>query len=130
MKNRTFKKQRRRFERLSRQWLEPLGLCWWSVRHVYFDDREQFRVGNDGETLMRCYSDWRYGYATIHVNTLYAACFDDAELERHYVHELCHIFLSEMREGDLDHEERVATTLAKAFLWLRDFAATERKGAP
>jgi predicted metallopeptidase len=32
-------------------------------------------------------------------------------------HELCHILVNEMREGDISHEERVVTGLTKAFLW-------------
>lgn len=44
----------------------------------------------------------------------------DKELERCFVHELMHIFLSETGDDWLDHEERVASTLTKAFLWQRD----------
>jgi hypothetical protein len=46
----------------------------------------------------------------------------DAVLERAFVHELMHIFLKETRETGrdwLDHEERVASVLTKAFLGLR-----------
>lgn len=33
---------------------------------------------------------------------------------------LMHVFLNEMREEGIDHEERVATMLSKAFLWTRE----------
>jgi hypothetical protein len=49
----------------------------------------------------------------------------DEDLERCVVHELVHVFLNEARENGedwLDHEERVASTLAQAFIWLRDHA--------
>lgn len=50
----------------------------------------------------------------------------DEEIEYVVVHELMHVFLNEMREQGQQHEERVATLLAKAFLWVRDQTREER----
>ena len=42
------------------------------------------------------------------------------EIEKVVVHELMHVFLNETREEGIDHEERVATQLQKAFFWIRN----------
>ncbi len=73
---------------------------------------------------MRVTSDWRYRLAEICVNVPGIADQGDEELEAYYVHELMHIFLSEMAmtrdQADArDHEERTAKTLADAFLWIQ-----------
>jgi hypothetical protein len=100
-----------------------LGLAWWDIEFAY--ERGSFEV--DGEkapsTVASCAANWRYGQAYIQFNMEQVAEQSDEKLERVFVHELMHIFLNETRENDddwLDHEERVATTLTKAFLWLRD----------
>jgi len=43
------------------------------------------------------------------------------EIEATVVHELMHIFLNEMQSDsvDVNHEERVASTLQKAFMLVR-----------
>ena len=128
MKTKGFKRQRRRVRRLADRWVKPLGLSWWRVDHLYYDRRKRFKTKR-GEVLFYVRADWRYAQAAIDVNLPLVAQMSDEELEEYYVHELSHIFLSEMRpakgDGD-DHEERVATTLAKAFVWLRG-AVEERK---
>ena len=60
----------------------------------------------------------------------------DAELEKVFVHECMHLLLHETRAGtvcdcpwDIRHEERVATTLQKAFQWIWDAAYEAGKGA-
>lgn len=101
-------------------WTHNTGLGWWKVDILYDDDRQAYEGENGYETVMRCFADWRYGTAQVYVNVLKAKTLDKQELEMCVVHELMHVFLNEMREGEIKHEERVATTLAKAFLWCRD----------
>jgi predicted SprT family Zn-dependent metalloprotease len=45
---------------------------------------------------------------------------DADSIEKIVVHELMHVFLNEMREKGIDHEERVATMLSQAFLWVKE----------
>lgn len=101
-------------------WVKNTGLGWWKVDILYDDDRQKYEGENGYEAIMRCFADWRYGTAQVYVNVAMAKTQDKEELEMCVVHELMHVFLNEMREGELHHEERVATTLAKAFLWCID----------
>ena len=53
----------------------------------------------------------------------------DDELEWAFVHELAHVFLNEMRQEDdaAAHEERCASQLADAFIWLRESVEAETR---
>jgi len=106
------------------KWLKPLGLLWWKITIVYLDDPKELaqkEFYRDDETVLaRTYSDWRYGTATIYFNMPAFDGMDDAEVENTVVHELAHILVNEMREGEMHHEERVVTGLTKAFLWTRE----------
>lgn len=68
----------------------------------------------------KCESDWRYQDATITIALHKLREMNKYQIEGLIVHELMHVFLNEMREEGLDHEERVATNLQKAFMWVRD----------
>lgn len=113
--------QRERVERLARSWITALGLGYWNIQHAYYGEQKRDRSSrHEGEALMTAKPDWRYLTATIDINLELLPQVSDAELELHYVHELAHVFLDEMREKDPAHEERVATSLARGFIWLRN----------
>ena len=73
---------------------------------------------------MVTYADWRYRSVEIDINVPSMSEQSDRDLDTYFVHELMHVFLNEMRanEDRVNHEERVATTLADAFIWIRDIA--------
>lgn len=106
------------------KWLQPLGLLWWKVDILYYDDPSEilkhFHVDDDSITLARSYSDWRYGTAKVIINLPALAELSPDEIETVIVHELVHVLVNEMREGELHHEERVVSCLTKAFLWTRE----------
>lgn len=122
--------QQARLLALADKWVKPLGLGWWDLDFAYarddYEPPDSLSPKERDRSLAYCNVDWRYGHATITWNMPRVAEQTDEKLERAFVHELAHIFLNEMRwarDGDadhLDHEERVATTLTKAILWLRD----------
>ena len=124
MNDAEFAAQRARIEPLIERWVKPLGLNWWRLEFVYV--RDEFEV--DGKpapsTMASCRANWRYLNATIEWNMPRVLNEDDdATIERAFVHELTHVLINEMREHDddwLDHEERVASTLTMAFIWLRE----------
>jgi hypothetical protein len=123
MNDAEYAQHKARIETLIDHWHVPLGLRWWHLEYTYV--RDDFEV--DGkpapDTIARCTANWRYGHACITWNMARVKEQSDEMLERAFVHELMHVFLNEAREnGDdwLDHEERVASTLTKAFLWQRD----------
>ena len=125
--------QRQRLLALSEKWIKPLGLGWWDIELVYArDDYVPPGTTARDDSLANCAASWRYGQAVITWNMPKVSAETDKTLERAFIHELCHIFLNEMRWANandadsLDHEERVASTLTKAFLWLRD-SLTEDK---
>lgn len=122
--------QKERIQRAFDKWIPRLGLSWWDIEVDYYDDPgeivEQFR-SDDGH-LVPALVDvlWMYATAKVSVNL---PAFDDmppAKVERIIVHELCHILVNEMREGELHHEERVVTGLTKAIFWLADAIRSEQ----
>ena len=125
MKIKAFKAQRRRIQRLEKRWAPLLGLRWWSIDYLYYDKRKHYAKATDcdGQTsAAQCFADWRYSTATISFNLPIWAALSDDKAEWVFVHELMNIFVNELRphrDGCTDHEERVCTWLAQAFLWVR-----------
>jgi predicted SprT family Zn-dependent metalloprotease len=102
------------------------------------DDYEPPDNGRGGRdhTVAHCSSDWRYGHACITWNMSLVREQSDDKLEVVFVHELMHIFVNEMRwtadnsDDSIDHEERVVSTLTKAFPWLRDHLVEQQQQQP
>ena len=112
-------KSKKRVTKYLKKWTYLLGLRWWQIYVCWSDDHDSFN--RDGSTVVaRTFSDWRYMTATV---TFYLPAIKDKtdeELEMYVIHELCHVLVNEMREQGIDHEERVVTTLQKAFFWTRN----------
>lgn len=104
-------------------WCRWLGLNYGEVNILYYDYIED---NIDGEKIIntncagRCHTDWRYQKTTIEISIKRISSMSEREIEECVVHELMHVFLNEMREEEIDHEERVATNLQKAFMWVRE----------
>jgi hypothetical protein len=111
----------REAKKLCNKWEYRLGLKWWDITFVFITDKtEAYKTfGYDPDTIVmaRSYPDWRYGTCTIYFNFPAMKSKEKWEGEKIIIHELCHVLVNEMREGHIDHEERVVTTLTKAFLW-------------
>ena len=114
-----------RIERLIARWVKTIGLGWWTVKFRY--DRS-YKTGEDADTAASTAADtttsWEYLLAHV---TFYLPVIEqmpDDELEELFVHECCHILTAELgvEENELQrpHRERVATTLARAFIWCRE----------
>lgn len=124
------KRQKRRVRKLFAKWLEPLGLLWWEIDIGYYSDydrcRQLFTTSNaNRDTVMIVDASWKYMEATIDVNLQRTSKTNDKKLEKIIVHELTHILVNEMREKGIKHEERVASTLASAFIWVRGYGHKE-----
>jgi hypothetical protein len=117
------KKLRRKVQQFIDKWTWLLGLRWWSINVHYVKDKKglkhHFKSPKGTTTRATVYSDWRYAEATIYINLPSFVGLSDDRIERIILHELCHILVCEMREGDLHHEERVVSGLTKAFMWTR-----------
>ncbi len=143
MTDKEYREQKARIKALIPKWVYPLGLRWWKVTFEY--ERDGLELGahieNNGsaQCLARTSVRWQYLDALIVWNMPALVGTDDEELEKSFVHELCHIFVHEMREwaGEemekdkltdaIRHEERVVTQLTAAMLWLRKHAFDEGK---
>jgi hypothetical protein len=123
MKRKAYKRHKRRAHRLFKQWIPVLGLGYWHIEIDWYDDTVEFAKGENRTTAMRIDTDWHYCRARVSVCVPMIATLDDATLDWAVCHELCHALVNELREpdGDRKHEERVATMLAKAFIWTRDY---------
>lgn len=122
MKRKAFKAQTKRVQGILDKWVQPLGLKWFVLDILYYDEGDEFPAGST--VVARTFADWRYRTAQIRVNVPLVAEQEDARLEHAMLHELMHILVQEMRAnpGDGDHEERVVDGLASAFRWARDAA--------
>lgn len=113
--------KQKHISKLFGKWIERLGLNWWNIQVVLYDDPRDIamRFHEDDDVICTALTsaDWKYGSAKISVN--FPAWKDVTEEEANYMilHELCHILVNEMHEPDRHHEERVVTSLAKAFQW-------------
>jgi hypothetical protein len=98
-------------------WVHYLGLKYWSVGCCFEDDEIITDSGDPlaGETSV----EWKYlrAFITFYPKTM--RHLSESDIERVVIHELMHVFLNEMREDGIDHEERVATMLQKAFSWVK-----------
>lgn len=129
MNDEEFERQKERIQALREKWVGPLGLKWWCTNWKYDRGDIADSDGYGNYPVAHCRADWRYLEATIEWSLPRVVNLSDQELENVLVHELMHIFVNEMREGKLKHEERVCETLARAFVWLRD-DCKERYGSP
>jgi hypothetical protein len=96
-------------------YIHYFGLGNWSGKIVFSEAIKEDRWGfvTHAETS----ADWKYLRFTITVFVKALVDYDEDYLEEVVVHELMHVFLNEVREAGIDHEERVATSLQKAFSW-------------
>ena len=128
MKGKERKRQVKRLRAIQKKWIGPLGLKWWNrVEFVYLDKRKPFQskakateTQRPVESVMVSYIDWARQWAEIEVNLPLVATLNDDELEHTTLHELCHVMVSAMKEGNDDLEELVVTRLAMAFKWVEE----------
>jgi predicted SprT family Zn-dependent metalloprotease len=105
------------------QWTLCLGLRYGTLK-LFFE--EFIKDASDYDVCGICETDWRYQDSSITLALHKLREMDEEQIEMVVIHELMHIFLNEMREDGIDHEERVATNLQKAFVWVRDGAKCKK----
>lgn len=112
------KKLKQLIRKYAKWWIRWTGLGYWTINLDYEDVVRMDHGGYD--TCAVCECDWKYQQATITFGLDKLRGMKKDTIERTVLHELMHIFLNEMRADGIDHEERTATQLAKAFIWVRD----------
>lgn len=131
-----YRLQVRRIDKLQKKWWPCLGLSWWDIEIIQKRDGP-IDLGNTSTTasekwicLGKAEVKWQYMRAALHLDPRHLQHCSDAELEKTFVHECCHILVHEMRcwnpqqemsdtdaAAGMDHEERVVTVMTNAFLW-------------
>ena len=138
MNDAEYESQKARVLLILGRWVGPLGLGWWRNEVEWFRDRA---IPEHEQAAMTCTPDYRYGRFVIQVDLVRVADLNDTELEFAVVHELAHVFLSEMLLVMDTHDptpcqawevawEHTTTTIANAFLWLRKHCEAEAQHAP
>lgn len=114
--NKTEKEQL--FSDFIKKWCKKTWAGWWSIDVVYYSANEFLNKEEDAGifTLATCHTNWQYMTAKINVNSDVLEGMENDEIEYSAVHELMHLFLNEMRCEGIEHEERVATMLARSFI--------------
>ena len=108
-------KKEKLFSRLAREWIGRTWLGWWRIDVVFLSGKE-YRKRMKGHSVAFCATQWQYMEATVYVNSAVLKGIEKDRIEYVVVHELMHVFLNEMREKGIEHEERVATFLARSFM--------------
>lgn len=128
-----YKKEKKRIQALAKKWIKPIGLGWWRINLAYARDdfHEEIRDNNsytNNGVAASCSAEPNYLHATITFYLRVTKTMPDDELEEAFIHELMHIFLSPMSTDEKeDEEERVATTLARGFVWIMEHYSEKPK---
>lgn len=117
-----------KLERMALEWSERIGLGWWKLKFIWC--REGINDPDLPHAAAATDVRWQYLEAKIRFDMPLLAdkdhFEDDAALEMLVIHELTHVLVNELRCGEcqhdekkdvMHHEERVVTTVAKAFRW-------------
>lgn len=103
------------------KWVDTLGLKWWMITYNWSRDSLPDAPSKEGWIgVAKVQVQWPYMTAQISFGVCDFQDDSDETIEFHVLHELMHIFLAEMKTPGKDasnHEERVATQLARAFQW-------------
>lgn len=118
-----YEEQKTRFLEVAKKWRKIIGIDWWRINYLYDRNPPDTREHHP-HTIMWVTPDWRYMEATINVYLQAIQEMDDETLEYALLHEYAHVMINELRgpnpsDEELDHEERVATTLAWSWIWTR-----------
>ena len=108
------KKQRKLIRDRLSWWRDTLGLGYWKI-----DIKFVSYFINSGRCVATTLCNWKYQEAEITFSLSEIEIMDKEEIEKAVVHELMHVFLSETACTSPDHEDRVASQLQKAFMWVK-----------
>lgn len=120
---------RARLDALFEKWRDLLGLDHWTVTQHYHRGPIPMTGapgGFAGQALGVTSASWEYLDARIDWSMDAVADAGDEYLEHAVVHEAMHIWLAEMREEGIKHEERVAESLTAIILRMARKAPQEQ----
>lgn len=111
---RTSAQTKKLINRYMKWWVKWTGLGFHTIQTKFVDFWEG---GLEADAI--CNAKWQYLEHEVCFNITECNKLTEYQLEVTIVHELMHIFLNEMQETGIDHEERVASSLQKAFMWVK-----------
>lgn len=109
---------------LMRKWVGDLWIGQWDVKAVYEWNGISNPEGVSSSPTAECRSNWKYMHATVRFDIPKMSELTPSEMEDVVVHELLHCVVNEMRDWDIDHEERVVSHLQRIVCML----ANRKKG--
>ena len=112
----------KKIRKYAKWWINNSGLAYGHIDLVFKDHFFSQDESENRRAYAYCTTDWKYQESNIAFSLEAMKDCPVDQIEAIVVHELMHIFLNEMRAGGIEHEERVATSLQKAFMWTRDAA--------
>ena len=117
------------FDEALKHWISVTWLGWWKIDVVYLSTFDMLQGDSDNtiDTVATCETNWKYMEATITVHEEKLERVKDSEIADLVLHELMHVVLNEMREDGIDHEERVATFLARSMHAVEQKARQENR---
>lgn len=139
MNDAEYEAQKARMQGFIEPWINALGLKWWHrVELEYHRDQQWFEDNDHHGAAATATADWEYQRGTLRFNLPRCVELDDSDAEYVAVHECMHLLLLQMRQAVPDAawdagrwmpwEEHTCTDLAKAFMWVRDFASEGKLG--
>lgn len=129
MTDKEYEKQIKRLQKVTKKWLEAMGIGWFQV------DMEYLRVVDSDSSSNAAVVNTQWQYRNAHI-TWYLpviAEVSDDKLNNIVVHEFTHILINPLtlvdKSEDLDIQHEYATEcIARAFIWVRE--AGQRDSVP
>lgn len=128
MNDKEYAKQKKRIEKLTEKWHDPMGLSWFHIDTVW----DRARDDDVPATAAKTSTSWQYRNATITWFLPACADNDDDFMENIVVHEFVHILVAPMvvvnKEEDLPIQHEYATEcIARAIQWVREAGVKDAK---
>ena len=137
MNDKEYKIQKERVIAIRDRWHSLLGLGWWKISFYFCREQKDKtqpssyspkNINDEWTTVMDVSCDPYYLTASVNCYLQECALLNDEELEEIYLHEMMHVFLYPIKNKQkMDEEERVATTLARAFQWVKQGKKNDKK---
>lgn len=133
MTDREFEEVKKRVLEYAEKWQSLLDLSRWRLKICHHRDGKMSGSGLEAEPVAEVSTEWKYMDILVCVNSPAAGGLDDQDLEETLVHELVHSVMTDYnnaaKDGDdhehiAEHNERVTTHLAKAYIYTMRWAYT------
>jgi hypothetical protein len=120
MNDKEFSAQKKRIEKLIKDYTTTLGLGHWNFTYKF--EREKLEYDSEEKnvsTVMSIIPSWEYKSATVSFHLIETKELTDNNLKRTFFHEMVHALVAPMSaKSKKMEEEMVATDISNALFWL------------